>query len=90
MSEQTTHPVYIDSGMKAEVKKTAADVEESMKTVTERYVENGHELSLHELESPDGLYAHLVNQLVAEGVLELVDEDEADVDGDIARITVDR
>lgn len=76
MTEQSTHPVYIDSDKKTEVKKTAAGVEESMRTVTERYVEHGSKLDLHELPINDDTYRYVFNRLVEAGVLTYEDEDD--------------
>lgn len=49
MGDNDTHPVYIDSDRKSEVKKTAAGQDSTMKDITERLVEHGLELGLHEL-----------------------------------------
>lgn len=71
MSEASTHPVYIDKGLKQEVKHEATDQETTMKVITERLIRHGMEKGLHEKPLEREL-----DEIDEDELEELLDEDE--------------
>jgi hypothetical protein len=72
--EQNTHPVYIAKDRKTAVKTRAVQLDESMKTVTERYAEHGQTLGLDTVPVADSPVPQIVSQLISIGIA-TVDED---------------
>lgn len=74
MAENTTHPVYIDSDRRQDVKKVAVDADITMKELMERFSQHGEQLDLHNIpldEDP-------VDYLIREGVIDEIEGINAD------------
>lgn len=80
--KQKTHPVYIAKERKTDVKSRAVDIEESMKTVTERYAEHGESLGLDVVPVEEDPTRQVVAELIESGIASVAQDGTITVDMD--------